>query len=182
MFDAIDAHPWLGAHLSRTPSPVAMPQLFEGFGGPLPALGVPEQAQFDSASALVGYTLGGAGQNAANTRLLPPGMTGKGPAHGLGLVGMRERVALLSGDLSAGASRGGFRVTARLPLPVPAGVAVKARWPPLQYASFSPTTSHWYGPACAWSRPTTPTWRSSEKQQSVPRRSHWSGTSAPTSW
>lgn len=75
VFDAIDAHPWLGALLSRTPSLVAMPQLFEGFGGPLQALGVPERAQFDSASALVSYTLGVAGQNAANTHLFPPGVT-----------------------------------------------------------------------------------------------------------
>ncbi|MGN5632332.1 TetR/AcrR family transcriptional regulator [Streptomyces sp. AC154] len=75
VFDAIDAHPWLGAHLSRTPSLVAMPQLFEGFGGPLQALGVPEHAQFDSASALVSYTLGVAGQNAANAQLFPPGVT-----------------------------------------------------------------------------------------------------------
>uniref|UniRef100_A0AAU2VX42 TetR/AcrR family transcriptional regulator n=1 Tax=Streptomyces sp. NBC_00008 TaxID=2903610 RepID=A0AAU2VX42_9ACTN len=78
VFDAIDAHPWLGAHLSRTPSLVAMPQLFEGFGGPLQALGVPEQAQFDSASALVSYTLGVAGQNAANAHLFPPGVTDRG--------------------------------------------------------------------------------------------------------
>lgn len=80
VFDAIDAHPWLGAHLSRTPSLVAMPQLFEGFGGPLQALGVPEQAQFDSASALVSYTLGVAGQNAANAHLFPPGVTDRGPS------------------------------------------------------------------------------------------------------
>ena len=75
VFDAIDAHPWLGALLSRTPSLVAMPQLFEGFGGQLQALGVPERAQFDSASALVSYTLGVAGQNAANAHLFPPGVT-----------------------------------------------------------------------------------------------------------
>ena len=75
VFDAIDAHPWLGAVLSRTPSLVAMPQLFEGFGGQLQALGVPERALFDSASALVSYTLGVAGQNAANANLFPPGVT-----------------------------------------------------------------------------------------------------------
>jgi signal transduction histidine kinase len=41
---------------------------------------------------------------------------------GYGLVGMGERVALLHGDLTAAPRpEGGFRVTARLPLPAPAG-------------------------------------------------------------
>ena len=75
VFDAIDAHPWAGALLSRTPSLVAMPQMFEGFGEQLQALEVPERAQFDSASALVSYTLGVAGQNAANAHLFPHGGT-----------------------------------------------------------------------------------------------------------
>lgn len=50
--------------------------------------------------------------------------SGRGPASGAvpgyGLVGMRERVGLLHGEFSAGArSEGGFRVAARLPVPVP---------------------------------------------------------------
>ncbi|WP_435861849.1 histidine kinase [Streptomyces niveus] len=54
-------------------------------------------------------------------------------------------------DFSAGPRpEGGFRVTARLPVPQPAGVPVEARWPPVLYVSYSPTTSHWCGPACAW--------------------------------
>lgn len=73
VFDAIDAHPWVGTQLSRAPWLAAMPQIFEGMGGPLQALGVPEQAQFDAVSALVNYTLGVAGQNAANARLHAPG-------------------------------------------------------------------------------------------------------------
>ena len=40
---------------------------------------------------------------------------------GYGIAGMRERVALLSGEFSAGPrAGGGFRVAARLPVPVPA--------------------------------------------------------------
>jgi signal transduction histidine kinase len=50
---------------------------------------------------------------------------GSGPGHatesGRGLVGMRERVALLGGTLEVGAAaRGGFRVSAALPLGAPA--------------------------------------------------------------
>src|SRR5262249_11171240 len=42
-----------------------------------------------------------------------------GTGGGHGLVGMRERVAMLGGDLEAGpAAAGGFRVTARLPIEV----------------------------------------------------------------
>ena len=71
VFHAIDAHPWVGARLSRKPTQVAMLQIFEGIGGRLEALGVPGPAGFDAASALVNYVLGVAGQNAANARLHP---------------------------------------------------------------------------------------------------------------
>ena len=74
VFDAIDAHPWVGAQLSREPWQSAMLQIFEGVGGQLQALGVPEPAQFDGASALLNYILGLAGQYAAAARLLPPGI------------------------------------------------------------------------------------------------------------
>jgi AcrR family transcriptional regulator len=71
VFDAIDAHPWVGAQLSREPWQSAVLQIFESFGGQIQALGVPEQAQFDCASALLNYVLGLAGQYAAGARLLP---------------------------------------------------------------------------------------------------------------
>ncbi|WP_079249664.1 sensor histidine kinase [Streptomyces sp. IMTB 2501] len=56
------------------------------------------------------------------------GTTGNGSAHGFGIIGMRERVGLLGGHLSAGPRpEGGFRVAARLPLPAPVGVPVETR-------------------------------------------------------
>jgi AcrR family transcriptional regulator len=70
LFDAIDAHPWVGTQLSREPWRPALLEIFEGIGGLLDALGVPERALFDAAGALVNYVLGVAGQNAANARVL----------------------------------------------------------------------------------------------------------------
>uniref|UniRef100_A0AAU2VFM6 histidine kinase n=1 Tax=Streptomyces sp. NBC_00003 TaxID=2903608 RepID=A0AAU2VFM6_9ACTN len=56
------------------------------------------------------------------------GATANGPAHGFGIIGMRERVSLLGGHLSAGPRpEGGFRVAARLPLPTPITLAAEAR-------------------------------------------------------
>ena len=69
VFDAIDAHPWVGTQLSREPWQSAMLQIFESVGGQLLALDVPDRAQFHAASALVNYILGVAGQNAANARI-----------------------------------------------------------------------------------------------------------------
>ncbi|MGW3959718.1 TetR/AcrR family transcriptional regulator [Amycolatopsis sp. NPDC005003] len=70
LFDAIDAHPWVGAQLSREPWRPALLEIYERIGGLLVALEVPERALFDAAGALVNYVLGVAGQNAANARLL----------------------------------------------------------------------------------------------------------------
>ncbi|GGR70405.1 MULTISPECIES: TetR/AcrR family transcriptional regulator [Streptomyces] len=70
VFDAIDAHPWVGATLARlprTPGKSPMLRVFERIGRQVQALRVPEAAQFTAASALLSYILGVAGQNAANT-------------------------------------------------------------------------------------------------------------------
>lgn len=73
VFDAIDAHPWVGTQLS-TPSQPTMLRIFERLGRQLQALGVPVAAQFYSASALWNYILGVAEQNAALARSANPGM------------------------------------------------------------------------------------------------------------
>jgi AcrR family transcriptional regulator len=72
LFDAIDAHPWVGTQLARTPSQPPILQVFERIGRQVQALRVPEAAQFTAASALLHYILGVAGQNAANARTCPP--------------------------------------------------------------------------------------------------------------
>ncbi|AHH97742.1 TetR/AcrR family transcriptional regulator [Kutzneria albida] len=73
LFDAIDAHPWVGAQLSREPWRPALLEIYESIGRLLDALHVPERALFDAAGALVNYVLGVAGQNAANARALAHG-------------------------------------------------------------------------------------------------------------
>jgi AcrR family transcriptional regulator len=69
LFDAIDAHPWIGAQLSREPWRPALLEIYEIVGALLEALNVPEWALFDSAGALMNYVLGVAGQNAVNARV-----------------------------------------------------------------------------------------------------------------
>jgi len=69
VFDAIDAHPWVGTQLSREPWQFAIMQILESVGEQLQVLGVPGRAQFDCASALANYVLGLAGQYAAAARL-----------------------------------------------------------------------------------------------------------------
>lgn len=73
VFDAIDAHPWIGAQLTRAPWQSAMLGIIGGIAEPLQALGLPEKVQLDCGSALLNYILGVASQNAAHARLLPEG-------------------------------------------------------------------------------------------------------------
>ncbi|GHE04871.1 TetR/AcrR family transcriptional regulator [Streptomyces alanosinicus] len=73
VFDAIDAHPWVGTHLAHAPGQSPMLRVFERVGRQVQALRVPEAAQFTAASALLSYILGVAGQNAANGRTVRPG-------------------------------------------------------------------------------------------------------------
>jgi len=73
LFDAIDEHAWVGAQMSRTASQSATLRIFERIGRQVQALGVPAEAQFYAASAVLNYILGVAGQNAANARTQSPG-------------------------------------------------------------------------------------------------------------
>jgi AcrR family transcriptional regulator len=70
LFDAIAAHPWVGAQLTREPWRPALLDVYENVSEQLQALNVPEQAIFDAAGVLMNYILGVAGQNAANARVL----------------------------------------------------------------------------------------------------------------
>lgn len=69
VFDALDAHPWVGSALVRAPGQLPMVRLLERIGQQIRVLGVPEVAQWAAASALLHYMLGVGGQNAANRQL-----------------------------------------------------------------------------------------------------------------
>ncbi len=69
MFDAIDAHPWVGSALTRAPGQLPMVRILERIGQQVHALGVPDKEQWAAATALLNYILGVAGQNAANTHI-----------------------------------------------------------------------------------------------------------------
>ncbi|MGP4008408.1 TetR/AcrR family transcriptional regulator [Streptomyces sp. 4N124] len=71
VFDAIDDHPWIGTQLARAPGQSPMLRIFERLGRQVQALGVPDDAQFTAASALLHYILGVGEQNATNARAVP---------------------------------------------------------------------------------------------------------------
>jgi AcrR family transcriptional regulator len=69
MFDAIDAHPWVGSALTRAPGQSPMVRIVERIGQQIRALGVPEKEHWITVSALLNYILGVGGRNAANGQL-----------------------------------------------------------------------------------------------------------------
>lgn len=71
LFDAMDAHPWLGAQLSRAPWKDSTLRVFERIGRVLMADDVPRAVQFTAASSLVSYIVGVGSQNAANASRFP---------------------------------------------------------------------------------------------------------------
>ena len=68
MFDAIDAHPWVGRALTQAASQLPMVRIIERIGQQVRALGVPAEEQWATVGALLNYILGVGGQNAANTQ------------------------------------------------------------------------------------------------------------------
>jgi len=69
MFDAIDAHPWVGSALTRVPGQLPMVRIVERLGQQIRALGVSDEEHWVTASALLNYILGVGGRNAANGQL-----------------------------------------------------------------------------------------------------------------
>jgi AcrR family transcriptional regulator len=69
LFDAIDAHPWVGSALTSPAGLSPMVRILEPLGQQVRALGVPDKEQWAMVSALLHYILGVAGQNAANGQL-----------------------------------------------------------------------------------------------------------------
>jgi AcrR family transcriptional regulator len=71
IFEAIDAHPWVGTQLSREPFQLAVLRIWKGIGEQLSKLGISGTAQSDAGSALANYVLGAAAQYAAGARKAP---------------------------------------------------------------------------------------------------------------
>ncbi|AGH49904.1 TetR family transcriptional regulator [Sphingomonas sp. MM-1] len=69
VFDALDAHPWMGALLSGDPWQRAVLRILESVGRQVQALGVPDDALFNATTALMNAILGIAAQHAAAARL-----------------------------------------------------------------------------------------------------------------
>ncbi len=68
LFDAMDAHAWVGSALMRAAARLPAMRLIERIGQQVRASGVAEGAQWATVSALLHYIVGVGGQNAANAR------------------------------------------------------------------------------------------------------------------
>jgi AcrR family transcriptional regulator len=66
IFDAIDAHPWVGSALTRAPGQSPMVRIVERIGQQIRVLGVPKKEHWVTVSALLSHILGVGGRNAAN--------------------------------------------------------------------------------------------------------------------
>jgi AcrR family transcriptional regulator len=70
VFDAIDAHPWIGAQLAHHPSQPAALRILERVGRQVQALGVPRSERFTAATTVVNFILGVCGQSAEQAKAL----------------------------------------------------------------------------------------------------------------
>lgn len=66
LFDLIDLHPWVGSALAAAHGQLPIVRILERIGRQVRALGVPDAAQWATASVLLNYILGVGSQNAAN--------------------------------------------------------------------------------------------------------------------
>ncbi|MFD8222755.1 sensor histidine kinase [Streptomyces massasporeus] len=70
----------------------------------------------------IGYVLGGLGLRVVNGPPPNPGLVKPSPGAGHGITGMRERVTMLTGEMTAGGTEdGGYEVTVFLPVALPGG-------------------------------------------------------------
>lgn len=114
---SVTAEAGVRVDLRRLASPVALPPEIDRSAYRIiqeAVTNVVRHAGVDSCSVVVEHIEG-----ALTVEVVDDGQGCAGPPRGgHGLVGMRERVALLHGDFSAGPrDGGGFRVAARLPMP-----------------------------------------------------------------
>jgi hypothetical protein len=66
MFDAIDAHPWVGSALAQAPGEMPIVRILERLGQQVRALSVEDGTQWAVVGTLLNYILGVGGRNAAN--------------------------------------------------------------------------------------------------------------------
>jgi AcrR family transcriptional regulator len=68
VFDAIDAHPWVGSALTRAPGQLPVVRILERIGQQVRALGVADDEEWSTVCALLNYIVGVGRQNAANAQ------------------------------------------------------------------------------------------------------------------
>jgi AcrR family transcriptional regulator len=93
LFDAIDAHPWIGSALTHAPGQLPAVRVLEAIGQQVRALGVPDNEQWVTVGALLSFILGVGGQNAANRQF--------GRANGLDRSDFLDAVATAWSQLDA---------------------------------------------------------------------------------
>ncbi|SER92485.1 Tetracyclin repressor, C-terminal all-alpha domain [Propionibacterium cyclohexanicum] len=75
LFDTLDRHPWIGAHLPHSPGLSSRLRALDRIGGLLRSFGVPADRQFYVATAIFTYVLGVAAQMSRNAQIAAQGKT-----------------------------------------------------------------------------------------------------------